>query len=70
MNVRQARQELKKTLKEVADAVDTDVGNLSRIERGQVPGRELAERLISFYEGRISWASFYETPEPSQQEAA
>jgi predicted transcriptional regulator len=43
------------TLKEVADAVDTDTGNLSRMERGHQKSVELAERLVKFYgQGQIT----------------
>lgn len=38
------------TLQQVADHVGTDVGNLSRIERGrQFPGRELAKTIADYY---------------------
>jgi transcriptional regulator with XRE-family HTH domain len=37
------------TLKEVADAVGTDTGNLSRIESGRQKSVELAEKLVKFY---------------------
>lgn len=37
------------TLTEVAKSVGTDPGNLLRIERGQVPGRELALRIHKYY---------------------
>lgn len=37
------------TLKEVADAVDTDTGNLSRMERGIQKSVDLAAKLVTFY---------------------
>lgn len=44
--IRQARIDRGLTLKQVADVVGTDPGNLSRIERGeQFPGRDLARAL-------------------------
>lgn len=43
------------TLQDVATAINLDVGNLSRIERGmQIPSLEVAERLSIFFEGQIS----------------
>jgi transcriptional regulator with XRE-family HTH domain len=48
------RQRRQLTVAEVARAVHTDQGNLSRIENGkQVPSRDLALRLHAFYEGRV-----------------
>ena len=48
--IRQARSDRGLTLRKVADAVGTDPGNLSRIERGeQSPGLELARGLSEFY---------------------
>ncbi len=49
--IRQARADRGLTLRDVADVVGTDPGNLSRIERGeQSPGLELARSLSEFYE--------------------
>ena len=49
------------TLSEVAAAVDTHVGNLTRIERGlQLPRRDLARRLHAFYRGRVRLANIYD----------
>jgi transcriptional regulator with XRE-family HTH domain len=43
-------------LLEVAQAVGTDTGNLSRIERGsQTPSGELAARLHNYYGGEVDW---------------
>lgn len=64
MNLREARETRQKTLKQVADAVQTDVGNLSRIESGQIPKRDLMQRLIDYYDGAIDVASFYEAAPP------
>jgi len=51
MNIlRDKRAEKGLTLDEVAKAVNTNVGNLSRIERGaQFPSPPLAFRLARFY---------------------
>lgn len=43
------------TISEVALAVQIDVGNLSRIERGiQVTSIETAEKISQFFNGKIS----------------
>lgn len=43
------------TLQDVAQAVGTDTGNLSRIERGlQIPSKELAEALVKFFDHEIT----------------
>ncbi len=43
------------TLDALAKIVGSDVGNLSRIERGvQVPGPQLAERICSEFEGEVN----------------
>lgn len=48
--LRLAREARNLTLKQVADAVGTDGGNLSRVERGtQTPSKELTEALVKFY---------------------
>lgn len=60
MNLREARQKRNKTLGEVAQAIGTDVGNLSRIERGQMPDRDLAVRIVNFYDGDISFDVFFQ----------
>lgn len=50
MDIRALRKARGLTLKEVADEIGTDPGNLSRIERGvQPPGIALAKSLASFY---------------------
>lgn len=48
--LRRLRVSTKKTLKEVADGVGTDPGNLSRIERGaQTASPMLAEKIVKFF---------------------
>lgn len=48
--LRRARERRGLTLKEVADQVAIDQGNLSRIERGeQTPAKNLAEALCKFF---------------------
>ncbi|HAT2328196.1 MULTISPECIES: helix-turn-helix transcriptional regulator [Citrobacter] len=43
------------TLSYVAKGVDIDPGNLSRIERGQqIASLDIAERLVSFFSGKIN----------------
>jgi len=66
--LREARIAKNETLAEVAEAVDTDVGNLSRIERGeQVPQRELARRLFSHFGGSVDLGAIYD---PEHRERA
>lgn len=53
--LRQARMRHQQTLQEVAGAVGTDTGNLSRIERGQqVPSQSLAARLAKHFNEEIT----------------
>ncbi|MDE1494864.1 helix-turn-helix domain-containing protein [Xenorhabdus bovienii] len=53
--LRKIRKELGFTLSQVANAVDCDTGNLSRMEIGiQKPTLNLAERLVTFFEKKIS----------------
>lgn len=53
--LRKMRVEKKLTIAEVALAVQCDVGNLSRIERGtQITSLEMAEKLSRFYDGMIT----------------
>lgn len=56
MNAMQnARRRMGLTVAEVAHAVGTDDGNMSRIDRGlQTPKRELALRLHQFFRGEVS----------------
>lgn len=43
------------TLGKLAAAVGSDVGNLSRIERGvQIPSKELAEKICQQFDGEIN----------------
>lgn len=65
--VREARLARGETLAEVAEAVETDVGNLSRIERGeQLPQRDLARRLFEHFEGAVPLGVIYD-PEHREQ---
>jgi transcriptional regulator with XRE-family HTH domain len=44
-----------RTLKEVADAIDVDPSNLSRIERGlQAATPQLAEKIATYFDNKIS----------------
>lgn len=53
--LRKIREKYKQSLQEVANAIDSDVGNLSRIERGlQVPSLELAEKISRHFKGKIT----------------
>lgn len=53
--LRKIRLEKKLTISEVANAINCDVGNLSRLERGtQSASLELAERLARFYGDKIT----------------
>lgn len=53
--LRVARMRRQMTLQEVAAAVGSNTGNLSRIERGlQVPSQSLAERLANFFNNEVS----------------
>lgn len=60
--LRTARKARKLTLAKVAQAVGTDPGNLSRIERGeQAPSRELARQLFSYFGGRVPLSAIYDS---------
>lgn len=49
------------SLDHVAEAVGTGKGNLRRVENGdQVPKRELARALFSFYNGAIPLGRIYD----------
>ncbi len=53
--LKQVRMKHQKTLQEVSAAVDSDTGNLSRIERGlQVPSKEMTEKLVKYFGGQIT----------------
>lgn len=53
--LRQAREKRGMTLNALAKKVGSDVGNLSRIERGvQTPSAQLAERICGEFDGEIS----------------
>lgn len=59
------------SLKDLADVVDTDRTNLSRVERGlQIPSRELARKLFRFFDGAIPIGSIYDPLfDPEDQKA-
>lgn len=53
--LRAVRLENGLTLSQVAVAIQLDVGNLSRIERGiQVASVDVAERLTNYFKGEIT----------------
>ena len=53
--LQKARHAKKLSLEQVAEAIGTDTGNLSRIERGlQVPSKELTEKLAKYFGGEIT----------------
>jgi transcriptional regulator with XRE-family HTH domain len=53
--LRQAREKRGMTLGALALKVGSDVGNLSRIERGvQIPNAQLAERICAEFDGEVS----------------
>lgn len=53
--LRLAREKRDMTLQDLAVEVQSDVGNLSRIERGvQVPSRDLAEKLCAVFPGEVT----------------
>jgi putative transcriptional regulator len=65
----QMRKSRSLSLEQVAQAVQTDQANLSRVEKGrQVPKRELARRLYDFYGGTVPLAAIYD-PEFYQAKA-
>jgi transcriptional regulator with XRE-family HTH domain len=49
-----ARLRRGETLQQVADAIGSNTGNLSRIERGQVPNSKLTAKIIAYFGGEIS----------------
>src|SRR4051794_9335514 len=53
--LRLARERRGLTLKQVADAVSMDPGNLSRVERGeQMPAKELVAALVKFFDNLVT----------------
>lgn len=52
--LKQARLSRGLTLDQVSAAVGIDTGNLSRIERGQVPSKKRAEALAKFFVGAVT----------------
>lgn len=66
----QTRKSRGLSLEQVAAQVGTDQANLSRVEKGrQVPKRELARRIFSFYGGTVPLAAVYD-PEFFRQQRA
>lgn len=57
------------TLQEVANAIGTDTGNLSRIEQGAQRSLDLARKLVDFY-GREAITELQILYPPEQPEAA
>lgn len=53
--LRVVREKRQMTLGALAPLVDSDVGNLSRIERGvQLPSKELAEKICKQFPGELT----------------
>lgn len=53
--LRRLRRSRRLTLQTVADAVASDTGNLSRIEKGQqLPTKQLARRLVEYFDREIT----------------
>lgn len=53
--LRQAREKKGLTLHALAVRVNSDVGNLSRIERGvQIPSSDLAAKIVEQFDGEIN----------------
>jgi predicted transcriptional regulator len=53
--LRRLRKRLKRTLQQVADAIKSDTGNVSRIEQGKQCSPEQAEKLVEYFgRGSIS----------------
>ncbi len=53
--LRKIRLDEQLTISEVASAINCDVGNLSRLERGaQAASLEIAEKLAKFYGEKIT----------------
>jgi transcriptional regulator with XRE-family HTH domain len=74
--LKRLRKRQKKTLQEVADAIGTDTGNLSRIEQGKQRSLDLAEKLVEFYgsgtitEAEILYPERYPLPKGKRKVAA
>jgi transcriptional regulator with XRE-family HTH domain len=68
--LRAAREKRQMTLGKLAYLVGSDVGNLSRIERGvQIPSKELAEKICKQFDGEVNelqliYPERFATPEP------
>lgn len=53
--LRRARITRQKTLQEVSRECGMDVGNLSRIERGeQTPGKDVLDRIVTYFGGAVT----------------
>ena len=53
--LKKARLAKGETLQAVADAIGTDTGNLSRIERGkQTPSKDIVEKLVKHFNNAIT----------------
>lgn len=53
--LKKIRVKNERTLKEVADAIEVDQSNLSRIERGlQAATPQLAEKIVHYFDNQIS----------------
>lgn len=75
--LKRLRTQRKHTLQEVADAIGTDTGNLSRIEAGRQKSLDLAAKLVDFFgreaisEAEILYPERYPAPpETDTQQAA
>lgn len=42
------------TLQDVADAIGSNTGNLSRVERGQIPNKKLTDKLVAYFGGELT----------------
>lgn len=64
----QTRKSRGLTLKDVGAHVGTDATNLSRVEKGQqMPKRELARALFTFYGGAVELGAIYDPEFHAQQ---
>lgn len=64
--LKQARLDRGLTLEHVASAVGIDTGNLSRIERGQVPSKKRAEALAKFFAGAVTETQIIYQEQPTE----
>ena len=68
--LRRIRRARKFTLKYIAEKIQTDTGNLSRIEQGKQISVVLAERLAKFFDGEITEAEILYPDRYSERYAA